>query len=241
MTSLKALSALALGSVLAILGFAGPAHAATVTGLTVTSAGAVSGATNPNPIVVNATFPTGSAAKAIQVELPTGWSWVTTMAYSSWPGTPGAVTSVTGYTPSVTGDLASGGPLSVSNALLWLNSSTQMTANTTVTITLGAGTVNVGSGTEFIVSSVTGQNPNSAIDQSSVYLNGVGPTPTPTQTSATPTPTQSSASASPTSTGSALPDTGINNGAMVAMGVGGLAVGVVILALVPVMRRRKNS
>jgi LPXTG-motif cell wall-anchored protein len=232
-SALKTLAVSILVAGLTVLGFAAPAHAASLVSPSVTSTGAVSGSTNPNPITITATFPTGSAAKAIQVELPTGWSWVTTMTYSSWPGTPGAVTSVSGYTPTVTGDLASGGPLTVTNALLWLNSSGQMAANTTVTITLGAGTVNVGSGTEFIVSSVTGQNPNAVIDQSSVYLNGLAPTPSPTQSSAT---------TAPPATGSALPDTGAaDSNWFIFAGVGFVILGAITLAGIQVLRHRKSG
>jgi len=176
--SLKALGAIIFAAGLVFGGVSAPANAAPVTNPSVTSSGAVSGSTNPNPIVITATFPTGAAAKAIQIELPSGWSWVTPMSYSSWPGTPGAVSSVTGYTPTVTGDLASGGPFSSSNALLWLNSAGQMASNTTAVITLGAGTVNVGPGVGFIITSATGVNPNSVIDQSTVNLNGVASTST---------------------------------------------------------------
>jgi len=173
--SLRALGAvfLALGMILS--GAALPANAAALSSASVTSSGAVSGSTNPNPIVITATFPTGSSARAINIALPTGWSWVTPVSYSSYPTTPGPIASVTGYTPTLIGALASGGPLSSPNAILWMNSASQIASNSTVVLTLAAGSVNVGSGLEFVVSSVTGTNPNSVIDQSSVYLNGQGP------------------------------------------------------------------
>lgn len=173
--SLKALGALLFAAGIVVAGAAVPANAAALSSATVTSSGAVSGSTNPNPIVITATFPTGSAAMAINVALPTGWSWVTPVTYSAYPTTPGPIASVTGYTPIVFRALASGGPLSSPNAILWLNSGSQIASNSTVVLTLAAGSVNVGSGLEFVVSSVTGTNPNSVIDQSSVYLNGQAP------------------------------------------------------------------
>lgn len=173
--SLKALGAIIFAAGIVVAGAAVPANAAALSSATVTSSGAVSGSTNPNPIVITATFPTGSAAKAINVALPTGWSWVTPVNYSSYPTTPGPIASVTGYTPTLIGALASGGPLSSPNAILWMNSASQIASNSTVVLTLASGSVNVGSGLEFVVSSVTGTNPNSVIDQSSVYLNGQSP------------------------------------------------------------------
>jgi uncharacterized repeat protein (TIGR02543 family)/LPXTG-motif cell wall-anchored protein len=175
------LSLALLAGVIAAVGLVLPANAAPVTNTSVSSAGAVSGSTNPNPIVITATFPTGGVAKAINVELPTGWSWVTPMTYSSYPNSPGALTAITGYTPTLTGNLNSGGPLGLSNASLWLNmSSGTIAANTTVTITLGQGTVNVGSGVTFTISSTpaVGTPPVAVTDQSSVNLNGASSTST---------------------------------------------------------------
>jgi outer membrane protein OmpA-like peptidoglycan-associated protein len=164
----------------------GPASAAPITAYSVTSSGMIAGQTNPNPITISLTSVTATVSNSVTVILPSGWSWVTYVSGSSsqnCTGTSGYLT-VSGFTPNFcrasTGLLISGqDELFVKDGL----NGFAFSSGIQVTLTLAAGSVNVGSGTDFVLSFTN----NATINDTATVSVGASPAPTPTPT---PTPTQ---------------------------------------------------
>lgn len=166
-----------------------PASAAPITSYSVTSSGLVAGQTNPNPITISLTSVTAAVSSSVTVSLPSGWSWVTYTTSnngSNCVGTSSYLT-VTGFTPSFcrasTGFLISGqDELFVKDGV----NAFRFASGTQVTLTLAAGSVNVGNGTDFGLSFTLDPTINDTVTVSIAPPSLQAPAPTPT---ATPTPT----------------------------------------------------
>jgi uncharacterized protein YjlB len=116
-----------------------------VTNPSVSSTGLVAGQTNPNPILVSMTSTTAGVSDYVSVKIPTDWTWVSPVDSAS--GTTLAGVTVTGF--PFTFRRTSNPPL---RELFIRNNGTFLSANTTVTIEIGAGLLNVGSSTDFTLS-----------------------------------------------------------------------------------------
>lgn len=166
-----------------------PASAAPITSYSVTSSGLVAGQTNPSPITISLTSVTAAVSSSVTVSLPSGWSWVTYTTPnngSNCVGTSSYLT-VTGFTPSFcrasTGFLISGqDELFVKDGV----NAFRFASGTQVTLTLAAGSVNVGNGTDFGLSFTLDPTINDTVTVSIAPPSLQAPAPTPT---ATPTPT----------------------------------------------------
>ena len=169
-----------------------PASAAPITTYSVTSSGLVAGQTNPNPITISLTSVTAAVSSSVTVSLPSGWSWVTYTTSnngSNCVGTSSYLT-VTGFTPSFcrasTGIQISGqDELFVKDGL----NGFRFASGTQVTLTLAAGSVNLGSGTDFVLSFTLDPTINDTVTVSIAPPSSPAPAPTPTATpTATPAP-----------------------------------------------------
>ena len=169
-----------------------PASAAPITNYSVTSSGLVAGQTNPNPITISLTSVTAAVSSSVTVSLPSGWSWVTYTTSnngSNCVGTSSYLT-VTGFTPSFcrasTGIQISGqDELFVKDGL----NGFRFASGTQVTLTLAAGSVNLGSGTDFVLSFTLDPTINDTVTVSIAPPSSPAPAPTPTATpTATPAP-----------------------------------------------------
>ena len=157
--SLKALGAFIFAAGLVVAGVAAPAQAAPITSPSVTTSGLVQGQTNPNPIVISMTTPTGS--NGANVTIPSDWSWTQTMSPAGTPCV--APVQVSGFTATFC-------RYGVSPFVLDLYTSNNLnpiTSGTTVTITIAAGALNVGAATDFILSF---QNGATVVDTSTVSV-----------------------------------------------------------------------
>lgn len=160
-----------------------PASAAPITSYSVTSTGLTAGQTNPNPITISLTSVTGNVSGSVTVSLPSGWSWVnyvTGNASSNCSGTSGYLT-VTGFTPSFcrasTGIQISGqDELFVKDSL----NGFKFASGTQVTLTLAAGSVNVGNGTDFVLYFTNDLTVNDTVTVSVGAPSAPTPTPAPT-------------------------------------------------------------
>ena len=171
----KALGAALIATGLVVAGVSAPAYAASLTSPSVSSAGAVSGSTNPNPITI--TFSTATSMTAgsngISIALPTGWTFVSPYSYTSWGTSHAAVTSVTGCPANPINTAAQNSNGVINSPELWVlctSGAGTLAAPAAFTIVLPAGVVNVGSGVDFTIT--TSHNPPTVIDQSVVSLNG---------------------------------------------------------------------
>lgn len=156
---LKAFGAFIFAAGLVFGGISGPAVAAPITSPSVTTSGLIQGQTNPNPIVISMTTPTGS--DGANVTIPSDWSWAQTMS----PASTACVAPV-----QVSGFTATFCRYGVTPLLLDLyasNNTNPIASGTTVTITIAAGALNVGSATDFILSF---QNGPTVIDTSTVSV-----------------------------------------------------------------------
>ena len=178
MTSLiKKLSIALVAGVVAAVGFVAPANASTpLINPSVDTTGATAGSVNPNPITITFTTATAlpnTASRQVSVLLPSDWSFVSPYSFTSWGTSHAAITSVTAgsLTPILSTTRNTAGIISTSVPELWIGFGTvSIPANTTFTIVLPAGVVNVGSATSFTLTTVSG--PSTVSDQSVVSYNG---------------------------------------------------------------------
>lgn len=190
--SLKALGAFIFAAGLVVAGVAAPANAASVTSGSVSSTGAVSGSTNPNPITISMTTTTAGQSLSVRVVFPTGWSWVTpnpsttpANGCSSWSGSSSAwVASVANLTPRL--ECVTNTSMQFPNtATVFLNSAGQnvvaLAAGVQVEVVIPANSVNVGQGTDFVLR--FGNGGGQAVDESTVTLSA-NPAPAPSPASA---------------------------------------------------------
>lgn len=157
--SLKALGAFVIAAGLVVFGIAGPALAAPIVSPSVTTTGLVQGQTNPNPIVISMTTPTGSSGA--NVTIPSDWTWAQTM--SGTQTTCVAPVQVSGFTAT----FCRYGISPYSLDLYASNNTSLIASGTTVTITIGAGALNVGSATDFVLAF---QNGPTVVDTATVSV-----------------------------------------------------------------------
>ena len=153
---------------------------------TVTTTGLVVGQTNPNPITIKMTVATGNNSETVIINMPTGWTWVTPVAFQSPCASPLPIDSYTGFT--YTFCRASNGntilsQLTTASELYLRNQvGTKLAAGTEVTVVIKAGALNVGAGTDFVIGFGLGA---SVVDKATVSV-GATPAQVATTTSAAP-------------------------------------------------------
>lgn len=138
--SLKALGATILTLGLVLAGSTMPAQAATLGSPSVTSTGEIgTSGSNSFPITITATTVT-AGARYVVIELPTGWS-------SRFNGGPTcSFVSITGFS-----NTGSGCSTLVNQQEITVNASSSIAANTTISVTLNVGAVNVATARDFNV------------------------------------------------------------------------------------------
>lgn len=174
-------------SIALLLGLNAQANAATISDATATSTAEIgTTGTNQTPVTVTASLVTVGNAETMIVNLPSGWSFVTTKANNDCTG-------------QVTHDMA-GSPRC--QALSWgvvLASTSDFTSAIKVSLTFPANVLNVGTGRTFNISFKSDNpQPSETVDTGTAVIAGGASTqtPTPTATSApTPTPTSTAGTA----------------------------------------------
>ena len=152
----------------------------------VTTTGLVVGQTNPSPITVKMTVATGNTSETVIINMPTGWTWVTPVAFQTPCATPLPIDSYTGFTynfcrasngNTILSQLTTASELYLRNLV-----GTKLAAGTEVTVVIKAGALNVGAGTDFVIGFGLGA---SVVDKATVSV-GATPAQVATTTSAAP-------------------------------------------------------
>ena len=143
----------------------------------VSTTGLVVGQVNPNPITVKMTVATGNNSETVIINMPTGWTWVTPVAFQSPCVSTLPIDSYTGFTFNFC--RASNGNTILSQRTdaseLYLRNlvGTKLNAGTEVTVVIKAGALNVGSGTDFVIGFSLGA---SVVDKATVSVGSATPT-----------------------------------------------------------------
>lgn len=146
----------------------------------VSTTGLVIGQPNPNPITVKMKVTTGNTAETVMINMPSGWTWVTPVAFQSPCVSTLPIDSYTGFTFNFC--RASNGATILSQRTdaseLYLRNlvGTTLAAGTEVTIVIKAGALNVGSGTDFVIGFGLGASP---VDKATVSVGAGTSTATP--------------------------------------------------------------
>jgi outer membrane protein OmpA-like peptidoglycan-associated protein len=160
---------------------------------TVTTTGLVVGQTNPNPITVKMTVATGNNSETVIINMPTGWTWVTPVAFQTPCASPLPIDSYTGFTynfcrasngNTILSQLTTASELYLRNLV-----GTKLAAGTEVTVVIKAGALNVGAGTDFVIGFGLGA---SVVDKATV---SVGATPAQVSTTTAAAPVKGTAAA----------------------------------------------
>ena len=137
----------------------------------VSTTGLVVGQVNPNPITVKMTVATGNNSETVIINMPTGWTWVTPVAFQTPCASPLPIDSYAGFTFNFC--RASNGNSILSQRTdaseLYLRNlvGTKLNAGTEVTVVIKAGALNVGSGTDFVIGFSLGA---SVVDKATVSV-----------------------------------------------------------------------
>ena len=174
-----------------------PAAAAPITTYDVTSSGLVAGQANPNPITISLTSITPAVSSSVTVSLPSGWSWVTYTTSSNGSNCTGTSSylTTTGFSPDFC-RASTGVQISGRDELFVKQGANgfKFASATQVTLTLAAGSVNVGSGTDFELSFTLDPTINDTVTVSIAPPSSPAPAPAPAPAaSATPTPSNAPA------------------------------------------------
>ncbi len=146
----------------------------------VTTTGLVVGQTNPNPITVKMTVATGNNSETVIINMPTGWTWVTPVAFQTPCASPLPIDSYTGFTynfcrasngNTILSQLTTASELYLRNLV-----GTKLAAGTEVTVVIKAGALNVGSGTDFVIGFGLGA---SVVDKATVAVGAATAASTP--------------------------------------------------------------
>lgn len=121
----------------------------------VTTTGLVVGQPNPNPITVKMSVATGNNSETVIINMPTGWTWVTPVAFQTPCASPLPIDSYTGFTynfcrasngNTILSQLTTASELYLRNLV-----GTKLAAGAEVTVIIKAGALNVGAGTDFVI------------------------------------------------------------------------------------------
>jgi outer membrane protein OmpA-like peptidoglycan-associated protein len=159
-----------------------PASAAPITTYDVTSSGLVAGQANPNPITISLTSVTPAVSSSVTVSLPSGWSWVTYTTSSNGSNCTGTSSylTTTGFSPDFC-RASTGIQISGRDELFVKQGANgfAFASGIQVTLTLAAGSVNVGSGTDFELSFTLDPTINDSVTVSIAPPSSPAPAPAP--------------------------------------------------------------
>ena len=218
LTSLKALTVGTLAAAIVAFGASVALATGSLTSVTATSTGSIanSGVTTA-PIAIQATTTTNIASGGvIYITYPSGWSI---------PGSSGAC----GARITLTGLSASSCVMDSTKAQITIGA---IPASTTFTATFATGSLNASSNRDFVLETYVSGAPPVLQDSGTATLAAAAPSPSGSSTS--------TSSASSTSSTSGLAATGSDNTGAIVLGAGFLMAGLVALAGVQALRRRKN-
>lgn len=221
LTSLKVLAVGSIAAAIVTFGFGSAAQATgSLTSVTATSTGSIanSGMTTA-PIEIQATTTTNIAASGrIYITYPSGWSI---------PGASGAC----GARITITGLTASSCVMDSTKADIAIGA---IPSSTTFTVTFATGSLNAASTRDFVVETYVSGAPPVLQDSGTATLAAAAPSPSGSSTS-------TSSASSSSSSASGLAATGSENTTAIVFGAGFLMTGLLTLAGVQVLRRRKNG
>jgi outer membrane protein OmpA-like peptidoglycan-associated protein len=170
-----------------------PASAAPITTYDVTSSGLVAGQANPNPITISLTSVTPAVSSSVTVSLPSGWSWVTYTTSSNGSNCTGTSSylTTTGFSPDFC-RASTGIQISGRDELFVKQGANgfAFASGMQVTLTLAAGSVNVGSGTDFELSFTLDPTINDTVTVSIAPPSSPAPAPAPAALTTSDTPAE---------------------------------------------------